>query len=121
MDRHPLLGYPLTDAPDLSANFVVFGLVEPEEATICIEAADFDEAMTTLRESFDPGTIDGHSITKTRLSLVEADVVAMLRSPSCPDDTDGDGDCGKARCPHCGIETIRAAERRLSDRSRLSA
>lgn len=25
---------------------------------------------------------------------------------SCPDDTDGDGNCGKRMCPHCGGETV---------------
>lgn len=47
-----------------------------------------------------------------RMSTYECQVEAVLTLRSlgwrieppdvCPDDTNGDGDCGKRMCPHCG-------------------
>lgn len=38
-------------------------------------------------------------------------LLAGPRDAPCPRDTDGDGDCGRKLCPHCGAERERACDR----------
>lgn len=73
-------------AREAGFDFVTFGLLRARRAP------EFDCVAEKIK----------HGMDRTGASLLKIEHERKQRPQGCPNDTAGDGNCGRRYCPHCG-------------------